>query len=164
MLKLRHTTMIILSGLVWMGIGTMLLSIGLKLLVASSQYEATLRGDSLPLLQAFAPLMADLEQAAIAIIVMSLFIGFLKGRFVLSKSAFRSIAHIRNLEEPANLSSMYSKKYYILLVGMVGLGMSIKYLGIPNDVRGAIDVAVGAALLQGSMVFFRQAVARPKVA
>lgn len=157
MLKLRHTTMIILSGLIWMGIGTMLLSIGLKLLITSAQFESTLSGESFPILQAIAPFMDDLEQAALAVVVMSLFVGFFKGRFVLSKSAFRSISHIRSLAEPAHLSSLYSKKYYILLAVMVCLGMSIKYLGIPSDVRGAIDVAVGAALLQGAMVFFRQA-------
>ena len=55
MLKLRHTTMIIISGLIWMGIGAMLLSIGLGLLLKSSQFEATLKGEYLPMMEAFFP-------------------------------------------------------------------------------------------------------------
>lgn len=160
MLKLRHTTMIMISGLVWVGIGAMLLSIGLGLLLKSAQFEATLSGEFLPMMEAFIPFLADLEQAAIVIIALSLFVGFLKGRFVLSKSAFRTIAHIRSLPDPAPVSKMYGTSYYVLIGLMMGLGMTIKYLGIPNDIRGAVDVAVGSALLNGAMVYFRQASVR----
>jgi len=37
----------------------------------------------------------------------------------------------------------------------MGLGMGIRYFGVPVDVRGLIDVAVGSALINGAMLYFR---------
>jgi len=157
MLKVRHTSMIIISGMIWMGIGTMLLSIGLGLLVKSSKVERLSSGDSLPLIDFISPYIGGLEQAALIIIAISLIIGYFKGKFVLGKSANRGVTRIRNFPNPTSIANIYSMQYYILLAGMVGLGFSIKYMGIPNDIRGAVDVAIGAALINGAMIYFRHA-------
>jgi hypothetical protein len=40
---------------------------------------------------------------------------------------------------------------------MMMLGMIFRYLPIPIDVRGFIDLAIGSALMNGAMLYFRAA-------
>jgi hypothetical protein len=40
---------------------------------------------------------------------------------------------------------------------MILLGLSMRFMPILIDVRGVIDVAIGFALLNGSMLYFRLA-------
>ena len=74
------------------------------------------------------------------LIAPGLLIGFLKGRFVLSKTVKRMI-----LTPPPVLA-------YLGLVGvMAAFGFLLSFF--PDPVRGTIDVAVGSALLYGSALF-----------
>lgn len=156
MLKLSHASLIAISGIIWFGIGCFLLSLGLKLITTTSidQYA--------PLLGKMAPYFGGIESAALFVIIICLAFGYLKGKFALGKAARRGIAHILTFPNPTSLKNIYSAKYYILLSLMVALGMSIKYLGIPNDIRGAIDVIVGSALINGAVIYFRLAYALRK--
>ena len=154
MLKLNHKTLILISGAVWMAIGCFLLFLGLNLLVAG----AHLQGFN-PLLSSLAPYLGGMESVALLLVVVALYIGYMKGRFVLSKAAQKGIVRIRSMPEPANLSQIYSPQYYLLIGAMVLLGMSIKWFGFPNDIRGTVDVAIGAALINGAVFYFRQAYA-----
>lgn len=151
MFKCSHRSLIIISGLVWFVVGCFLLQLGLNLLMAS----AASAGGSGGLLSSLGIFVGGYEEAAIAIIAVALFIGYLKGRYVLGKSARRAIQRILSFSTPVSLANIYSGKYYLLLAAMVGLGISIKYLGIPLDIRGAIDVAIGAALINGALVYFQ---------
>jgi hypothetical protein len=137
MLKCSHATLVYLSGLVWLVVGIALLRLGLVLLMGSGM-EATL-----------------LTIVGVAAFV----VGYFKGRFVLGKSAVKGVERIRQMPNPSPISQIYSPKYYILLGGMILLGVSIKYLGLPNGVRGFIDVAIGMALLTGALIYFRHAAA-----
>lgn len=150
MLKVSHSTMIFISGLIWMAIGIFLLQLGIHLL-----FTQTFDVDAAtPLVNLFQGIFSP-HESAIAIATVALYIGFLKGRHVLIKAANRGIARIKSLPNPASITQLYSKSYFILVGCMVLLGLSIKYLGLPNDVRGAIDIAIGSALINGSMHFFR---------
>lgn len=135
MLKCSHSTLVYLSGLVWLIVGISLLRLGLGLLMVS-EMEATL-----------------LTCVGVAAFV----IGYFKGRFVLGKSAHKGIERIRQMPNPVSITRIYSPKYYLLLGGMIFLGISIKYLGIPTDLRGFIDVTIGMALLTGALIYFRHA-------
>lgn len=155
MIKLSHSKLIFISGLVWFAVGLMLLPLGLKLLLgAAFAFNAPA-----PLMTPLAPLVGGSQQAALFIMVVALLIGYSKGRFVLSKSVRRSIARLLTFPNPTSLANIYSPGYYMLLALMVCLGMMIKWLGLPDDVRGFIDVAVGSALIQGAMLYFRLAFA-----
>lgn len=159
MFKVSHFTMIMISGLVWMAVGCFLLPLGLNFIVASLLKEnASL---SHPILNFFAPYVGGIDQAALTLIVIALFIGFLKGRKVFAKSVYRSVDRISTLPNPASISKIYTPAYYILLGSMVLLGVLVRFA--PLDVRGAVDVAVGAALINGAMLYFRQAYKGPKV-
>ena len=135
MLKCSHTTLVYLSGLVWFAVGISLLRLGLGLLMAS-EMEATL-----------------LTFVGIAAFI----IGYFKGRFVLGKSAVKGVERIRQMPNPVSITQIYSPQYYLLLGGMVFLGISIKFLGLSNGLRGFIDVAIGMALLTGALIYFRHA-------
>lgn len=151
MFKLTHSTLIFISGVVWLAVGTGLLTLGLKLLTAAAQGEE----GYYPLLGALSSYMGGMAQTALFFIVIGLSLGYSKSKYVLSKSVKRSVTRIQSFPNPTQLSNIYSRGYYLLLGGMIGLGLSIKFLGIPNDIRGLIDTAVGAALLNGSMLYFR---------
>ncbi len=157
MFRFSHKTLIIIAGAIWFAVGTFLLTLGLRFLVDS----AALKHSPLPLLNLFASWTGNHDFAAIAAIAIGLFIGFFKGRFVLSKSVDRLVARISSFPEPAPLSKIYNLPYLLLISSMICLGIAIKYFEVPYDIRGVVDVAIGAALINGSMLYFR---ANPKKA
>lgn len=156
MIKLSHSTMIALSGAIWLGIGCMLMSLGLNFIVASILNENLLVMNR-PILDNIAPMVGGLDQAALMLIALSLVIGFVKGRFVLAKTVGRTVARILSLPNPANLTQIYARSYYLLLGGMFFLGFIARLM--PFDVRGLVDVTIGAALINGAMLYFRRAYA-----
>lgn len=156
MFKFSHATLITLSGIVWLAVGLMLLRIGVNLLlppVGNGEFSAL---SSTPLLTFLSPYLG-MKGALLGLLLFALSVGYIKGRFVLGKSARKGVERILAFPNPTHLSNIYSFKYMILLGAMVALGISIKYLGIPNDIRGAIDIAIGIALLTGALFYFRYA-------
>jgi hypothetical protein len=162
MLKVNHRTLVILSGLIWLVMGVFLFKLGFKLLGGAFDYidKGTLPA-SYPLLKKssdfFGSLQAGITNGIVILTAISLFIGFLKGKKVLGKTALKAIARITAFPNPTNLTNLYSGRYYILLAGMMGLGISMNVLGIPHDIRGTIDIIIGSALINGSVVYFRHA-------
>ncbi len=108
-----------------------------------------------PILNFLSRYVGNLDSAALIWIAVALFVGFIKGRHVLSKSVNRSVQRILALPNPTNLMKIYTTSYYFLLGSMVLLGMLIRFA--PQDVRGGIDIAVGSALINGALLYFRQA-------
>lgn len=155
MFRFRHKTLIFISGMIWLTVGAFLLPLGLHFIVDSAQKSLILHQNSLPLLNFFAGWTGGFEQAAMFVVALALMIGFFKGRYVISKSVNRLVNRIRSFPEPTPLSRIYSPPYYILLSSMILIGVGIKYLGVPYDIRGMVDVAIGAALINGAMLYFR---------
>lgn len=153
MYKVSHATMVALSGLVWLLVGCFLLPLGLNFVV-----EALLKENAAaphPILNFLAPYAGGLEPAALCWIAFCLFIGFLKGRTVFAKSVQRSVNRIKQLPNPASIAKMYTPAYYILLGSMVLLGVLVRFT--TQDIRGGVDIAIGAALINGAVLYFRQA-------
>ena len=149
MIKFSHGTWIFFSGLVWMAVGVSLLALGLRLIVSGIEM------DSVPLLSLLSPYVGSMEYAAIVLIAFSMGIGYLKGNFVLQKTVARVVKRIRSLPNPAPITQVYGLAYCMLIAVMVLLGLSMRYFGFSYDIRGTVDVAVGAALIQGAMRYFR---------
>lgn len=164
MMKLRHTTLVFLSGIVWFAVGVFLLQLGLNLLVGVAQYDPAMGDKSYPMMDNLAPYLGGRNSTALVLIAVSLLIGNMKGKYVLGKSAKSGIERICAMSEPACLSKIYSPKYYILLGAMIGLGVLIKVFQLSSDIRGVVDTAIGAALLNGSLFYFRSAFALRKPA
>lgn len=150
-MKFSHRTLILLSGGLWMAVGLYLLPLGIRFLVESGRFG----GDHLYLLNGLSTLGAKGESAALILIAIGLAIGYGKSKAVFSKVVQRGVDHIRSLPKLAPLSEVYTKKYLILLGVMILLGVAMRWF--PLDLRGFVDVAVGSALINGAVFYFRKA-------
>jgi len=146
---MKHRAWIAVSGFVWFVIGTWLLYKGLHLISDAAINPASL--------SAKIKFFGSQQQAATIFMAIGLFIGFFKGRFVLAKTVRRVVARIVSLPLPIRLKDAYAPSYWILIGSMAGLGMLFRFLPLPVDVRGMIDVAIGSALVNGAMLYFRAA-------
>ncbi len=157
--KLSHKTLIAISGSLWLAIGFYLLPLGLKL------FTNTLESDNIthpyPLLSVLEGNMGGRAQTVAILVAISLFIGFMKGRYVLKKSVKRTVNRIRSFPDPTSLGNIFAPSYYILIAVMMMLGMGIRFFGAPDDIRGLVDVAIGAALIDGGVSYFREAFEEP---
>jgi hypothetical protein len=158
-MKLSQKTWIVISGLMWFGVGVMLLLKGLRLIVAASEQQAA--GPLLKLLMAWAK---SPHQAALLLICVSLLIGFIKGRTVLAKTVGRIVQRIVSQTGALTIGQAYDKRYWLVLGLMGCLGMLFRFLHLPADIHGGIDVAIGSALINGAMLYFRHLVAPQKAA
>jgi hypothetical protein len=149
-MRIKQESLLMFSGLSWFGIGFFLLSKGLRLLVLSSMTDG-------PLVRIVLKYNPQREQAVVLLIAAALFIGFFKGRFALRKSALRIATRIRSFPGPLKINELYPRYYYFLISTMVFLGMSMRFLPLPIDIKGFVDTVVGTALLSGSLLYFRLA-------
>jgi hypothetical protein len=163
MFKFSRKLMVAFSGVLWMLVGLSLLSLGLHLLSDAAEMPWSAIEESYPVLRSIGPVLGGHAAASVLLICGGLAIGYLKCRFVLAKTVRRVVTRIVKQPEPMAFGSAYSKGYIFLILGMMGLGMSIKYLGGPSDIRGLVDTAVGSALINGALLYFRNATALPAV-
>lgn len=152
MIKLSHATLIVISGLLWSAIGISLMYKGVSLMAGAVAAET-----HQPLLGWVASIAGDKADAATVLLAVALVIGFFKGRFVLAKSVRRVVTRIRSFPNPTQLTNLYSRAYYILLASMMLLGVGMNVLQVPGDVRAVVDLAIGWALVNGALQYFRQA-------
>ena len=137
---MKHRGWIAFSGFVWFAIGAMLLYKGLHLISFGQ----------------------TAEKNATLLIAVGLLVGFIKGRFVLAKTVRRVVLRICSLSLPIRYKDVYTPSYYFLILGMMGLGILFRFLPIPIDIKGSVDVAIGSALINGAMLYFRAARAYDK--
>jgi len=156
MLKLSHRSLLILSGLVWLAVGIFLLSFGLNLLFTSLSTPVQ-AGDHFSLIHFFGQKVSGPSNGFIVVVTIGLMVGFLKGRTVLKRTATKQVVNLRAHANPAKLTTVFNKRYLILIGLMMMLGMLLRYLPIHMDVRGAIDVTIGAALINGASHYFKSA-------
>ena len=95
------------------------------------------------------------EPFTIGLDILALLVGFAKGRFVFAKTVWRVVSRIQALSLPIRFSQVYTKSYWILIGAMMMLGLTFRFLPIPLDARGFVDVAIGSALINGAMLYFR---------
>lgn len=147
---MKHRAWVVCSGFIWFAIGVSLIYKGLHFIsVAAFQTDS--------LCFKMQGLFGSPQHAATGLIAAALLIGFLKGRFVLTKTVERVVTRIASLKLPIRFSEVYSKSYWILILSMVGIGISFRFLPISLDLRGVVDLAIGSALVNGSMLYFRAA-------
>ncbi|MGK5595362.1 MAG: hypothetical protein ACSNEK_08400 [Parachlamydiaceae bacterium] len=159
MFKYRASTLIAFSGALWLGIGFYLMSLGLNFLMES--LNVAYQGQVGPLLSLLSPI-ATLDQSIVLLVTLGLSIGFVKGKVILARTVRKTVERILQFSAPIPFWKIYSIKYCLLLGLMIVLGVSFKLLGFSFDARGLIDVAIGSALINGSLHYFRQALATRK--
>jgi hypothetical protein len=152
----RHRTLIFFAGLVWLAIGVGLLSLGIHFILETVR-DPTLAqvAGRFSLSNFFAHFVPNRAQALMLTILFSLLLGYIKGKMALAKSAKKQIERIYSLPNPASLKHLYSKGYYVLIALMICLGALLRFFPITLDTRGAIDIVIGSALINGAMLYFR---------
>jgi len=82
--------------------------------------------------------------------------GFLKGRFILSRSARRIADRIERRGDGRCIGGFFSPKTWILAIGMSLFGQMLRRSPLPLPARGTLYVAIGLALLVASrLLWFR---------
>jgi hypothetical protein len=157
MFRVSHPTLYALSGIVWLSIGLMLLNTGLVLIMTGFQTRPFCFDSYSGFFAWFATVTGGPENAGVIVIGLALAIGFFKGRFVMQKAAQKSFERINTLPSPTSITNLYTRSNLLIIGFMIALGMSMKHLGLPLDIRGMIDTAVGAALMQGAVGYFHYA-------
>ncbi len=158
MWKANHRVLIFISGLLWLIIGIFLLSFGIYLVME------TLRGISeesrFSLVKQFSRIFGGQDNGVAILLGLALFIGYLKGRYVLSRSAKRQIKRILSFPPPVHIKYIYGLGYYLLIALMIGIGISFRFFPFAQDIRGTVDIAIGSALLSGALTYFRFALSK----
>ena len=148
---------IILSGSIWLVAGLFLLFKGFSHLVLALHVLSDHKDLPLVLIPFLSSWAGSLQKGIIALLGTSLLLGFLKGRFILNRSAKRIVKHICSLPPTFPLKDLYPKTYYFLLPLMIAFGFGLKLTRVPLDVKGGIDSFVGVALISGAVFYFQAA-------
>lgn len=104
------------------------------------------------------------QKVIIISLALGVILGIAKGIFVLSKTARRNKARIESLSAPLKVYHVYPKSLYILIPGMILLGILLRnfnqYLG-GYVVVGAIYCGIGLALIVSSRVYWKTGLETP---
>lgn len=141
---ITHKACIRLTGFLWFAIGSWLFYKGLKLVSQGAFSE-----------EGISSLFGNRGRGAAFLVSGGLLAGYLKGRFVLHKTVGRVALRILSQPLPLSLKNIYAPSYWILIGSMMMLGMLLNILPVPPDLRGAIDIAIGSALINGAILYFR---------
>jgi hypothetical protein len=151
--KWRPAALILLCGATTFTAGLFLMRFGLTLLLSILQgnHEIT----SYPLLNFAHKITPTMEIAALILVILGLGVGILKGRTVITKSCKRNIARILSLPSPALFTRFYPLAFYPLILLMASMGYILRNSGAPSDIIGVVYLAIGSALIQGSVVLIK---------
>ncbi|HET9035031.1 MAG TPA: hypothetical protein VFN45_02460 [Myxococcaceae bacterium] len=112
----------------WLLGGVVLLSLGTARLVQAARSEAT-------------P----------AVVVAALAVGAAKGRFVLRRTARRNVDRLAGLSESQRPIHVYGTRSWMVIALMTALSVGLTVGGVPPLWRGAVNLAIGAALAISSL-------------
>lgn len=154
-MKLSKQVWILISGISWLLIGFLLLKKGIYFILNSIQESS-----QTPLIDGLSCILkGGRYQIGLCLICIGLFLGLIKNRLILSKTANRISDRVKtSFNHRLSLNEVYDRKYYTILCLMIGFGIAFRWFSLPSDIRGIIDVAIGSALIQGSLLYFRQVV------
>lgn len=91
-------------------------------------------------------LAVDLTYLALPAILL----GFLKSQFILDKTAAKSIDRILLLRDGTCLGAIYSKMTWLLVFGMMGMGIVLRNSQFPRQILAVVYITVGWALFWSS--------------
>lgn len=94
------------------------------------------------------------KKVALVWLVACVVVGLLKGEFVIGKAARRAIGRIDRLPERSPFFQVFTTGQWMLVFGMMMLGMVIRFSGVPKNYRGLVLSAIGFALLWASKYFW----------
>ena len=153
-MRVGHIAGVVIAGSVWFIIGCLLTFKGLFLTVTSM---ISFQKGGHPLMDWLYQFFHHVEKSATCLVFVAVFLGMLKGRFVLAKTVKKFVARILLIPSPLSFKDLFPGRYVILIASMMSLGMLLKVLPITDDVRAFIDLGVGSALINGAFLYFKRA-------
>jgi len=120
------TWLIAIAGLVWFGVGVMLCRLAYVWLQPDSAARRTLLGAA---------------GIGLALVVQ---------RLMLARVARRNIARIETYAERGCLFAFQAWRSYLLIIGMIGLGFTLRHSTLPRDWLAVAYLAMGGGLLLAS--------------
>jgi len=96
--------------------------------------------------------------AVLGLALLGLGIGFIKGRFIFSGLARRNIRRIRDLsphKEKICLFAFQAIQSYVIIIGMMALGMILRHSSLSRADLAVIYLAIGSALIYASFQYWR---------
>jgi len=82
----------------------------------------------------------------------ALAVGWAKGRYVLSRSAEANARRIEGSTDHRFIGAAFSVGMWLMAAGMMALGAYLRHAHVPRFYLGLVYVAVGTALVLGSLV------------
>lgn len=153
-MRVGHIAGILISGSVWLAIGCLLTFKGLFFTVTSI---LTFQQMGHPLMGFLYHFFQHVERSATCLVFVAVFLGMLKGRFVLAKTVKKFVKRILLIPSPLKFRDLFPWRYLLLIACMMSLGMILKILPLTSDVRAFIDLAIGSALINGAFLYFKHA-------
>lgn len=86
----------------------------------------------------------------IPLALAAIFLGFVKARLVLRRSARKVADRIERRGDGRCIGGFLSWKTWLLVLAMILLGRALRASPLPVSIRGAVYAAVGVALLTAS--------------
>ena len=97
-----------------------------------------------------------LEPWHLGLLALAIVIGLAKGKMVLDKSAKRNVERLEELSsEPQAWVPVYALRTRIVIAAMMGIGILLTVLSLPDAFRGVVLVAVATGLLFSSRLYLQ---------
>lgn len=90
------------------------------------------------------------ESSVFLFLLVGFTLGTLKSALVLDKAVVKSVKRIISLQDRTGLGAVFSKRTWILVCCMMGMGVLIRLIFDPNPLLGSCYLAIGWALLFSS--------------
>lgn len=86
-------------------------------------------------------------------VLIALAIGFAKGKYVFSRLARKNVVRITELspqKEKICIFAFQAMQSYLIIIGMVTLGILLRLSPLPRELLGVIYLAIGSGLMYAS--------------
>jgi len=91
----------------------------------------------------------------IVLIIIALIIGIYKGWDILAPVSKQNLLRLRRLPQPAPLWQVFSKTTWIIVAVMMVMGMTLRFLPLPDGFRAPVLIGVGLGMLIGAANYIR---------
>jgi hypothetical protein len=129
--RLAARTQLIVAGLLWYSVALVLGTRGLGWLVS--------------------------DRWAIALGVVGVALGVLKGRFIMERVARRATERIRARDRDKCAGGLFSWQSWLVVLGMIAIGHALRLTAAPRPLLGVLYVAIATGLLLAGRLYWRSA-------
>jgi hypothetical protein len=122
----------------WLAFGLWLLGAVVLLSLGTARLAQAARGEATPVIVA-------------VVAIAGLAVGTAKGWFVLRRTARRNVDRLAALSESQRPIHVYGTRSWVVIALMTALSVGLTVGGVPTLWRGAVNLAIGAALATSSL-------------